>query len=454
MITRRTRQIIYILVLITALILTLMYLGMNGPQPPAVGPVNQLRLDVNPTHQRITSQWPLNEAVWTDILDASGALDVVIVDLDGTILLGKGDTQTAEDGWLMESLYMDDGYQRAHPHTDKITLPVVIDGRITALVVYQRQRPDPPAVFPWRNVLGILTALCWLAIVLMGAHALFTRRNPDLEALRHQLDQMLKGHYTPLPPSRDRIFQPVFDQCNLLSDEIQDILRRQHTTDHQRKQFLTMVSHELKTPIATIDAYVEGLAANVAQDEAQRQRYIQVIHDKMQQLKSQVDEFFRLAQRDAGVFKYQMEEVYADQVIGEILQSLKAPDGIQQHVADQLPACIVAMDTVRIQQVITNLHNNACKHTPDGGTITLRTYREDQQVVVEVEDNGRGIAPADLPHIFDAYYQGQDARAADYEGIGLGLAICKEIVEHHGGQIQVRSRMDEGTMMRVMLPVV
>ena len=101
-----------------------------------------------------------------------------------------------------------------------------------------------------------------------------------------------------------------------------------------------------------------------------------------------------------------------------------------------------------------NLYNNAIKHTTKEEPITLKAYREDNEVVIEIEDNGEGINPKDLPYIFNYYYQGKTSKKNDYEGIGLGLAICKNIVDSHKGRMKVKSKEGAGTTMYIKIPLV
>lgn len=231
-------------------------------------------------------------------------------------------------------------------------------------------------------------------------------------------------------------------------------MKQQQSYEGQRRAFLTMISHELKTPISTINAYVEGLISGVAEDDETKAKYLEVIFDKMQKLTKQVEDFFEYAQDEDNRFKYNFEEYYADEIIEKIFLSLVNNQRQATKVQNLLPKCIFNVDKIRIEQVIMNLYNNALKHTAEEESIILKAYREDNDVVIEIEDKGEGISPKDLPYIFDYYYQGQTSKKSDYEGIGLGLAICKNIVDSHKGTMKVKSKEGHGTTMYIRIPLV
>ncbi len=119
-----------------------------------------------------------------------------------------------------------------------------------------------------------------------------------------------------------------------------------------------------------------------------------------------------------------------------------------------VPKCIINVDKMRIEEVVMNLYNNAVKHSKQRDVIKLFGYRQDQEIIIEVSNNGEGIDPKDMPYIFDYYYQGKSSKENDYDGIGLGLAICKDIVSKHQGSIKVKSKVGEETMFTISNPIV
>lgn len=161
----------------------------------------------------------------------------------------------------------------------------------------------------------------------------------------------------------------------------------------KRKDFLTLIYHELKTPIATLNAYVEVLASGIAKDEATRQRYQQVIYDKMQQLSKQVEELFKYAQEESGRFKYNFQECYADDVFNKISASLEGQEKVVVKITNHIPKCLISVDAVRIEQVVMNIFNNAIKHSQNSDLVHLIGYRQDQEKIIEVSDQGDGVDP-------------------------------------------------------------
>ena len=104
--------------------------------------------------------------------------------------------------------------------------------------------------------------------------------------------------------------------------------------------------------------------------------------------------------------------------------------------------------------MVLNIYNNAIKHTDENDSIILKAYRQDDDVVIEINDSGTGIPTNELPYIFDSYYQGRESKKTDYQGAGLGLTICKSIIEAHSGSIKVKSELHKGTSMYVYIPIV
>jgi signal transduction histidine kinase len=246
----------------------------------------------------------------------------------------------------------------------------------------------------------------------------------------------------------------MYIQYNILVEELGYMIKQQNAYEGKRKEFLTILSHELKTPIATINAYIEGLISGVAKDEASREKYQQIIYQKMQQLTTQIEELFKYAQEESGRFKYNFEECYADELFIGIFDRLASQNKFPVKVKQLIPKCIINVDETRIEQVIMNLYNNALKHSKKADCIELTGYRQDNEIIIEVSDNGEGIDPKDMPYIFDYYYQGKSSKNEDYEGIGLGLAICKDIVSKHQGTIKVKSVLGDGTTFTIILPIV
>lgn len=221
-----------------------------------------------------------------------------------------------------------------------------------------------------------------------------------------------------------------------------------------RRRMLGDLAHELRTPIATLDGYLEGVEDGVARLDA----------DTMRLLRHQTARLARLAEDVAAVSR--AEEGQLDLRLGPVAVRGLLTDAVSaasdrfsdkgvELLAD-LPVDLprVQADLERIGQVLGNVLDNALRHTPRGGRVTVRAQVEGEQVVVSVTDTGEGIAAEHLPHVFERFYRAQPARDRDSGGSGIGLAVVKAIVHAHGGSVTARSDgPGTGTSILITLPV-
>jgi signal transduction histidine kinase len=229
--------------------------------------------------------------------------------------------------------------------------------------------------------------------------------------------------------------------------------------EESRRELIAAVSHDLRTPLASMRAMVEALNDGVVSDPKTVSRYLHTIQAETRHLTNLIDDLFELSQIDAGVLKLHMEMASLADLVSDALESM-APQaqmkGVQlQGQVEGVPKR-VPIDAPRMQRVIYNLVQNAIRHTPADGTVTIKVLGKDDCVELTVEDTGEGIPEADLPHIFERFYRGERARTRDSQsaasGAGLGLAIARGIVEAHGGSITAKSGQGTGAVFHMVLP--
>lgn len=274
--------------------------------------------------------------------------------------------------------------------------------------------------------------------------------------LENALIEATKGQLKVLKIMPNNDLRAHFIAFNRMVEELKYRIKQQQELEIQSKKFVATVSHELKTPLTSIMAYIEGLKSHIAKDSATQERYIHIIDDKAKKLALQIEELFKLSQLNMDKLKVNLEEQYVKEAFDQILEPIGKQlesEGIQFSLLNLAPKSLVKMDLIRIEQVLLNLVNNSKKHLKEDGQIRIRVSKESNQIVTEVSDNGCGILPKDLPYIFDYFYQGEISRKSDYEGAGLGLAICKHIIEAHGGCIYVKSSIDTGSTFYFDLPL-
>jgi PAS domain S-box-containing protein len=217
------------------------------------------------------------------------------------------------------------------------------------------------------------------------------------------------------------------------------------------------VSHELRTPLASIRAYTELLIENLDEgDEELRQRFLGVIDQETQDLADLITDLLNVARLESGRFVPHKEDTSLRYVAEEALDRLRTQAGqrgiqLLLDVPPDLPS--LPADPEMMGILLKNLIGNAVKFSTRGGEVSVSLQADGERQMLTVTDHGVGIAPEDLPHIFEKFYRGHSTVESGFEGTGLGLALVKEVVEAHGGSIEVQSEQGTGTQFTIILPM-
>ncbi len=217
--------------------------------------------------------------------------------------------------------------------------------------------------------------------------------------------------------------------------------------DRLRRNFASEVAHELRTPLAILSSEVEGLQDGVVEPTPSA---LASLHEETLRLTRLVADLETLASADAAGFALDRRSAPLRPLLEQVAREFRGPyEAEDVRLSAALADVEIEADPTRIQQVVSNLLSNALKFTPAGGEVELTLATEGSAAVITVSDTGSGIAPEDLPHVFDRFYRGRGVRA---RGSGIGLTVAKELVRAHGGEIRVESRPGDGTVFRVVLP--
>jgi signal transduction histidine kinase len=340
------------------------------------------------------------------------------------------------------------------------TAPIVVDGRFEGIVVVLVRPPRRNDGFTVprevAQLLSLPSTLLLMAAAVVGAMVIFYAPRRRLRALELAAQRLGEGDLSARAPQKggDEIAR-VAAAFNRMAAELQARDTALRTSVALRRQLMADVSHELKTPLTAMRGYIETLRMpEVALDAERRERYFETIDRETRRLERIVKDLLDLARYEGGGVVLQprlfdIERLFQN-VSGRHERDAQTKGvAIRIHVdahADQVVA-----DPDRIEQAIENLVGNALRHTPAGGTITLRATQADGAATLSVSDTGAGIVPEHLPHVFERFYKVDTARAADSTGSGLGLSITKAIVERHGGTIRVTSQPGD-TTFTVVLP--
>lgn len=247
------------------------------------------------------------------------------------------------------------------------------------------------------------------------------------------------------------------DEIGSVSRSFRAMTHRLADLDRLKAEFMSISTHELKTPINVISGYAELMFERVYGDLTDKQdEALAAIRDQTRALTQLVNQLLDVSRLEAGGLRLHFRPVAVMDLFRRVERSFEGLAHRKQiafsvEVDASAPETIHA-DAERLSdQVLGNLISNALKFTPEGGRISVRTWLEDGALQIEVEDTGTGIPPDKLPYVFDKFYQvGEQARA---KGAGLGLAIAHEVVEAHGGTISAESELGQGTRFRIEIPV-
>jgi two-component system phosphate regulon sensor histidine kinase PhoR len=223
--------------------------------------------------------------------------------------------------------------------------------------------------------------------------------------------------------------------------------------ERARRELTANVSHELRTPLTSIKGFAETLLAGAMRDERTCRYFLEIIDQEANRLVKLVDDLLDLSRLESKRLSLELGQVRVGDVVADTVTKMRQLAG--DRALELRPAgtdVTVLADRDRLAQVLTNLLDNAIKFTSDGGRIAVGWRTLNGEVEVTVADDGPGISPADLPHVFERFYKTDRSRAATAGGTGLGLAITKHIVEAHGGRIRVASGPGEGTTFAFTLP--
>jgi two-component system sensor histidine kinase KdpD len=228
-------------------------------------------------------------------------------------------------------------------------------------------------------------------------------------------------------------------------------------TDELKSALMSAVSHDLRTPLASIIASVTSLLEPGMQwDEETREDFLQGIYEEAQRLNRLVSNLLDMSRIEGGALHPQKDWYGVDEVIRAVLERLAsrlASYSVTTDVAPDLP--LVLLDFTEIDQVLTNLVENALKYTRPGTPICIAARRRGADIEVSVTDSGPGVPPRHLARLFDKFYRGESGTTAGFrpQGMGLGLAICKGLIEAHGGRIAARNVPEGGLQITFTLPI-
>ena len=306
---------------------------------------------------------------------------------------------------------------------------------------------------------GGLIGLGLVILVVAGLGLLLFRRlTQRLRRVQHAVMAFEQGDFEQRidAQSSDEIGQ-LATSFNRMADTLVDTMEELRQADRMRRELVANVSHDLRSPLASIQGYLETVHMKDGDlDPEERQRYVKTALRNAQRLNDLVSELFELSKLETEQVEPTMEPFPIAELVQDVVMQYE-PQAEEQGLTLQadLPerhARAVA-DIGLVERALSNLIDNAIHYTPTGGRVCVRLVNEQNDVCVEVQDTGPGIPDDQLPHIFERFYRVDKSRDRDSGGAGLGLAIANTILDLHGQSLEVESTVGEGTTFRFHLPV-
>ncbi len=290
--------------------------------------------------------------------------------------------------------------------------------------------PDPKAAYLVSPLFNNVYFLVLTGVITIAGNALYNRLRMREFTSRFELDRN----------------QHLLEESN----------RKLRELDEAKSRFFANISHELRTPLTLLLAPLDALQRNfIRLDQAEIAEHLQTMHGNGLRLLKLINDLLDLVRLDSGHMSVKREAVDLPEYIRGILNSARklADDRKLQLKAELDPAFPrVMLDRDKLEKILLNLIINAIKFTASGGTITCRAERKDSVLLVEVRDTGVGIQPEQLPHVFDRFWQADTSSQRKHQGVGIGLALVKELAEVQGGGVKVDSVVGQGTTFSISLP--
>jgi signal transduction histidine kinase len=297
-------------------------------------------------------------------------------------------------------------------------------------------------------VKGLLITLLFTGIIGLILFAFLTRRLRKMSVVVHEFER--GNHDVRIPVKTDDEVGQLGKSFNNMADTIAANIEELKNTDKLRRELIANVSHDLRSPLASIRGYLETIQIKDAVLSAEeRQKYLNILLDSTHGLERLVTQLFELSKLDAKQIEPELEPFLIKEMVYEVVakfqpKAKKIGIKLDVEIKDGLPQ--VMADIGMIERVLSNLLENAIRYTPKGGTVNITTETTGEIVRVRVMDTGPGIKDDDLKYIFDRFYRVEKSRSEKTGGTGLGLAIAKKIMEVHHSTISVASEVNRGSI--------
>jgi signal transduction histidine kinase len=344
-------------------------------------------------------------------------------------------------------------YHRLHRHARVSPVIILILNIVIWVLVYK---------YVGLKNIGVFFAIL---ISLGGAFEFFFLRKIEsriltpIDKLKKGVEEISKGNYDVKLDSNVRSeIGVLIDSFNEMAQKLQESEKVKNEYEENRRSLIANISHDLKTPITSIQGYIEAITDGNAVSPENINKYLKIIYNNTAYMNKLIDDLFLFSKLDMQKLEFNFESIpvrpYVSDLIEEFKLELEERNVKFEYIDNMETECSFNVDRKRIHQVFRNIIGNAVKYGPEQElSISTELYKLDDFIYIDIKDNGPGIPEDKLEHIFERFYRIDAERTKDFMSTGLGLAISKELVEAHGGSITAISVEHDGTRFTVRLPV-
>ncbi|MDO5520070.1 MAG: HAMP domain-containing sensor histidine kinase [bacterium] len=428
--------------------------------------VAKVRLQVNQYQQQVRkalSGETAKESLLKETKELPFLKEVMVIGLDGTVVFSDGEAPYKQgEQYPLDEL---SGVEKEQVVNGVYSYraPIVIEGKMTEVLLLTVETKEFRSSNKEEKMYFLAVMLLFLVIAFLLLYEQY-RLKKDLfepvEYLHEATRQILNGTYDkPLHYSYSDEIGSLCKDFEYMRSELEKSNREQERMATKEKELLACISHDLKTPLSGILGYVEGIGNGIVTSKEDIKGYCDIIIRKVKLQEKLIDDILEETKTELNQMTFEMETVYSKEFFDSAVEemSLEVREKHMSLTVEPFPQYLITIDRKRMMQVLYNLINNAVKYSNEKGTIHIRSFLNEQaspkELVITVEDNGKGISAVDLPFIFDKFYRGEKARTQDIPGSGLGLNIAKYIIEKHGGHMECDSILGEGTTMMFSIPL-
>lgn len=379
------------------------------------------------------------------VINARGRVIADTLGEDGTSLPDFGTPPLKTEVGALPEFYQDDEGRSWYYIIDEINQ--------NRWVFFAVSRPQLRIVTIFRDQFLrplVLAGLVALLVAIILSLLMSRWISAPIRQISQEAMQLAEGQAQPIVPEGPAEVRQLAIAFNDMSQHVQE-------SQQSQKDFVANVSHELKTPLTSIQGFARAIKDGTVQTKTELSQAADVIESEAQRMNRLVQDLLTLAKMDAGTARFEMHPFELNPLIQALIQKFKPlMDTAKIDFQAKPPEEEVRIngDPDQLMQVFDNLLDNAIKFTPSGGKIRLYCQKEAQKIAIHVVDSGEGIPVAEQKRIFERFYQVDKARVRGQgHGYGLGLAICKQILERHGGSISLTSIIGEGSDFVVKLPL-